>query len=298
MSLALPPAASLPQIAKARNEENARLRALTEINAGEILRAFHLHRTAFLDDALRLAVRIPARKLARKMLRFDEIAGAKGLGAAGAFVLSRFTRDLQIEGAEHIPARGPLLVLSNHPGMVDAMALWSGLRARTDLRVIAAERELLELLPNTHRYLFCVPSHGPQTALLRRAVAHLKNGGALLSFPAGNIEPDPCLRASGRELRWSQSACLLARAVPEVKIVPAAVGGVISPRARRNPAAALFRDPKERDWAAATLQVLFPMYRDTSTQVIFGKPLAVMDSDGRVLQDRVRELMGRMRPAP
>jgi hypothetical protein len=65
--------------------------------------------------------------------------------------------------------------------------------------------------------------------------------------------------------------------VPEAQILPAAVGGVISASALRNPVINLFRDRKDRDWAAATLQVLLPAYRDTHTRVAFGQPLQAID---------------------
>jgi hypothetical protein len=66
---------------------------------------------------------------------------------------------------------------------------------------------------------------------------------------------------------------LLTRLTPDAQVLPVAVGGVISASSLRNPVINLFRERKDRDWAAATLQVLIPAYRDTHTRVAFGPPL-------------------------
>lgn len=280
--------------AEPASSANECLAELTRLNAEELVKAFKLDRFPFLRPFTKFAASRPAERLAHQMMQFDKIAGEEGLAAAGRFVLARFTRELAVLGVEHIPPHGPLLIVSNHPGMVDAMALWSGLESRNDLRVIAADRDMLRLLPRTKRYLFFVSRDGSHTMLLRGAVNHLKSGGALLTFPAGNIEPDPCIRSSSRDLRWSTSIRLFARAVPDLTVLPAAVGGVVSPAALRNPLVSLFRNPKDRDWAAATLQILFTHYRNTRTRVVFGEPLAARDfdsPDNGVLIRRVRTLM-------
>lgn len=274
--------------------ERSRLSALARLNAEELVKAFKLDQFTSLQRIATCAVSRPAKRLAAQMMEFDRISGEQGLAAAGNFVLNQFARSVKIMDADRVPATGPLLVVSNHPGMVDAMALWSGLERRSDLRVIAAEREILTLLPGTKQYLLFVPKDGSLTLLLRQAIAHLRRGGSLLTFPAGSIEPDPCIRASSRELCWSSSVRLFAKAVPDLAVLPAAVGGVISPSALRNPLVALFKNQKERDWVAATLQILLPRYRDTTTRVAFGEPIAASALRIDALIERVRSLLDRV----
>jgi hypothetical protein len=164
--------------------------------------------------------------------------------------------------------------------MVDVMALWAALERRPDLRIVAAERQLLRALPNVSRNLIFVPEHsGARTGLLRTLANFLRRGGALLTFPAGKIEPDPTIRMGAIESleSWASSTALLVRLAPEAQIIPAAVGGVISPRASNNIIARQFREQKERDWAAAALQVLVPAYRNTHARVAFGAPLRAAD---------------------
>lgn len=96
-----------------------------------------------------------------------------------------------------------------------------------------------------------------------------------MNFPGGQIEPDPALHPDAADSlkRWSDSIDLLARLVPELTVLPVAVSGVISPNALRSPLARLYRTDKQREWVAATLQVMLPRYRDTHVTVRFGQPI-------------------------
>jgi 1-acyl-sn-glycerol-3-phosphate acyltransferase len=283
---------------------------LTRLNANDLVTAFKLDRLGALRGVADALARVPARRFARQIAAFDQLVGEQGLAAGGRYILNMFARSFALTGVEHIPASGPLLICSNHPGMADAMGLWIGLEQRADLKIIAAERELLRAVPNTSRYLLYVAAAtGGRTGLLRAAAAHMVSGGALLTFPAGHIEPDPTVRPGAVESlqSWSNSTALLARLVPDAMILPVAVGGVISATAMQIPLLQLFKSQRERDWAAATLQVLIPAYRDVDTRVAFGPPLraaALAEVDpGRavgVLAERMRPLIeevGRVQPA-
>src|SRR5690606_37201749 len=144
-----------------------------------------------------------------------------------------------------------------------------------DLKIIASEREILRLIPHIRsRLLFFSPHAGNRSGWLRDAASHLRPGGALLTFPAGTIEPDPTLRNAADTLAsWSDSSELLVRLVSGTIVLPIAVSGVISRRAHQHCIAKCFSDPKERDCVAATLQVLFRHLRDTQTRVVVGEPI-------------------------
>lgn len=289
--------------------EAEQLNLLTRNNIKDLLAAFKLDRFHWARGLLEILCWIPARRFSRQIAEFDQLVGERGLPAGGSYILERFARSFAVIGAEHAPAEGPLIVVSNHPGMADAMGLWVGL-ARQDLRIIAAERPLLRAVPNTSAHLIYVDEQSARgrTTALRAAVAHLRRGGALLTFPAGRIEPDPTVRPNAADsLRdWSPSVALLARLAPDALLLPAAVGGVISASAMRNPALKFFRDQKERDWAAATLQILIPAYRDVNTRVAFGAPLpasALAGLDGQqaivqALAEQVTPLLERVKGDP
>jgi 1-acyl-sn-glycerol-3-phosphate acyltransferase len=289
-------------LALAETDEAEQLHLLTLNNTKDLIAAFQLDRLRWARGLLELLCWVPARRFARQLIAFDRLVGEQGLPAGGEFIVERFARRFTLTGAEHAPSAGPLLVVSNHPGMADAMALWAGL-ARTDLLILAAERPLLHALPKTGRHLIYVDESGAhgRTGAVRAAVAHLRRGGAVLTFPAGKIEPDPAVRQGAAEslVCWAPGIALLIRLAPDTLVLPAAVGGVISTSAQRNPAARVFRSQRDRDWAAATLQILVPAYRDVHTRVAFGPPISAADLVGlgdatvitQAVTQRVRPLL-------
>lgn len=233
---------------------------------------------------------VPARRLARQILVYDEIVGESGLAAGGAWALERMARRVEVEGEENVPREGPLLLVANHPGLADAVALFASIQ-REDLRVVAAERALLEALPNTSRRLITVPeTSGGRHGVVRSATRHMRAGGAILTFPGGRIEPDPSVLPGASEAlaRWSESVELFARLVPDLTVVPAIVGGVISPIALRNPLIHVRRRRRDQEWLAATLQMLTPALRNVDTRVMFGRPARSKDIRNEVLGEARR----------
>ena len=239
--------------------------------------------------------RLLARRLARQILTYDQTVGESGLGTGGAWALKKLSRHSKIEGQENVPREGPLLLVSNHPGLADAVALFAA-TPRDDLRVIAADRPFLDALPNTSRHLMTVAeTPGGRSRVARAAARHLRGGGAVLTFPGGRIEPDPAVLPGAVAAldRWSASADLFGRLVRGLAIVPVVVSGVISPSALRNPLIHLRRRKHDREWLAATLQVLIPALRDVDVRVEFGQPILTEPGTavGGVVIEETRRLM-------
>jgi len=258
--------------------------ALVELCVEDLLLAFKLSKTA---GPWRRIAAMPARRFARLLREFDACVLDKGLVAAGKFILDRFTRSVTVSGQETLPRTGALIVACNHPGMTDAMAVWSAI-GREDLKIIAAERDLLRHLPNIQRHLILVQPYS--TEAIRSAICHLQAGGSLLTFPAGKIEPDMSLRFSGGPnlLDWSPSVAKLAARLPNVTLVTGLVQGVISERASRAVILRYLREPSDRDWAAATLQILFPYYRRVDVCLGFRK---VEHATSSAIQESMKVLM-------
>ena len=279
----------------AANASPDHLEAITRACVDDLLSAFGLGGTGRWRLPLELVSRIPARRLARQISVYDWIVGEWGLAAGGAWALEQMSRDAQVGGGENVPREGPLLLVSNHPGLADAVALFAA-TPRTDLRVVAAERPLLEALPNTKRHLLTVPETSPgRLGLVRAATRHLQRGGAVLTFPGGRIEPDPVALPGAVEAldRWSSSVDLFARLTPGLAIVPAVVSGVISPAALRNPLTRLRRRRRDREWLAATLQMLTPALRDVTVRVEFGSPVRAGLGAGDAVRAEARRLLKR-----
>ena len=129
---------------------------------------------------------VPARRITATIFQYDRLVGSEGLATGSAWLLEQFTR-FAVVGMPP-PSYGPLLIVGNHPGMVDAMAICAQV-PRDDLRILSAERPILRLLPNVLTRLIFVPDD-PQRRLsaIRATASHLRTGGSLLTLPGGNIE--------------------------------------------------------------------------------------------------------------
>lgn len=256
----------------------AALADLTWLNIRDITGAFGLGRDTPMRGLAELASRPPARRFARHMLALDAAVGAAGLGAGGAWICARYSRSIEVRG-HRPPASGPLLIAANHPGLLDAAALFTAI-PRADLRVLAAVRPLLRAMPNLSARLFPVgATAASRMGAVRAAARHLRAGGALLTFPAGQIEPDPLAQGGAAEslARWSASLDLIARLAGAVTAQAAIVGGVLSPRALHHPLTRLRRLPHERQYLAAILQLLRPARHPVSVRVELGQPITAAD---------------------
>ncbi len=276
----------------AENEQRTQLERLIAINTEDILGAVGLKGVERGRQLLNVLCRRPAYTFARQVLDYDAQVGCTGLHAGARAALPLFTVTLSVQGEAQLPASGPLLILANHPGLTDALALFASI-LRTDLRIIAADRPFLRALPNTsQRLIFVDEKSSSNLGVIRQATAHLQTGGAILTFPAGQIEPDPALLpgALAALTGWAESITLFARLVPTIQIVPALVGGVLSPRAQRSPLRLIRRTQKDREWLAAMLQLLIPAYRPAQVQVAFGTPIQPT-SDSAALMVHVRVAM-------
>ena len=235
-----------------------RTRTLFEVNIDDILQAFGWQGVPALRWLVRRIAQRPALRFAREMTMFDKAVEACGITAAARSHLALYVRGMRVHGMERIPREGPVLLLSNHPGMTDTLALFSSI-PRADLLAIAADRPFLRALPFASRSLVFIPDEREKRfTAMRRAVTHLRAGGALLTFPAGEIEPDPAALAGAVPAleRWSMSTIAFLKIVPGAVVVPLVVSGVLARQAQRNPLTVLRRRRIDRERLAAMLQVL------------------------------------------
>lgn len=274
------------------SSDRSRLEALTEATIDDLARGFHLPERARLT---RLLLRPASHGFAVRIAAFDDEVAEHGLAAGARREIPTFARSLTTVGRELIPAAGPVLAVANHPGVIDALSLMLALEARPDLKVVALDRPFLRALPGVAARLIWVDVDRPSGAL-RSAREHLRHGGAVLTFPAGTIEPDPMVTdgALASLERWARSTDLLVRHVADLRVVPLAVGGVLSVRALRTPLVRRARTRADREWLAATLQVIFRRFHDTDVRILVGEPF-VPDADPTAeLIARMRTLLNRL----
>lgn len=282
---------------------DARERDLIAINTRDILAALGLSDLRVFRRSVELVFRHPARTLARRMVRFDDEVVASGLRAAAPIIISAYVRNFEVNGAARVPASGPVILLSNHPGMTDTVCLCAAI-PRPDLRILAADRPFLRALPAASRSLFFLPDQPEKRReVLRKSISHLRAGGALLTFPAGEIEPDPSVLPGAVEALagWSASTTFFLRFVPDAAIVPIVVSGVLSRRALRNPLTRIRRTRVDRERFGAMLQAvthtIFPgawpvRVRVDILQAFAGPDLARAGDEGvSAIRERVAEFL-------
>jgi 1-acyl-sn-glycerol-3-phosphate acyltransferase len=215
--------------------------------------------------------------VAGRFVAYDRALGEAGPHWGSAWIVDHTTGGLAVEGREHVPARGPLLIVANHPGLSDAVALLAAL-GREDAWIVTANYPLLRALRlASRRFLFVSDDRAHRLSAVRRIVSALRSGETVVVFPAGGLELDPALSrgaALASLATWSRSIELLTRLVRETLVIPAAVRGVVSPSAFDHPLAKRRGVLKERQRMATLLQLALPAYRANRVRITFGAPIA------------------------
>jgi 1-acyl-sn-glycerol-3-phosphate acyltransferase len=221
----------------------------------------------------------PAQRFSRLIADVDRQVGESGIQAAAGQLLTHFIDQLRVFGAGSIPKEGPLVVASNHPGAYDSVALLATI-PRPDIKLVVSDVPFIRSLPELNRHMIYTPT-GDQArmAAVRQAVRHLKQGGALLIFPSGVVDPDPAVLAGAKEAlrRWFSSLDLMLKHDPEIQLVDATVSGVLAPAHLRSPLTRLvkveWRQRKLAEFLQIMRQLLFGSKFDLRPAVSFGKPL-------------------------
>ena len=238
--------------------------------------------------AARALLRPMAHVVAGRFAEYDRVLGEAGPHRGSRHIVGRETGGLVVRGSEHVPASGPLLVVANHPGLTDAVALLAAL-GRDDAWVVAAEYPFLRALRQaSRRFIFVGDGHLARRSALRRIVAHLRLGETVLLFPAGGLEPDPAVGAADARQSvdtWSASIGLIARLARGTTVLPAAVVGAVSRVAFDHPFAKRRSSTRERQRMAALLQIAFSAFQKQQVCVRFGEaiPYGTPDVHGRVM---------------
>ncbi|MEK6227580.1 MAG: lysophospholipid acyltransferase family protein [Chloroflexota bacterium] len=218
-----------------------------------------------------------ANHVAGRFVTYDRALGEAGMLHGSTWIVDDATGGLAVEGRERVPARGPLLVVANHPGLSDAVALLAAL-GRDDAWIVTANYPFLRAMRlASRRFLFVSDDRSDRLSAFRRIVSRLRAGETVIVFPAGGLELDPALSrdaALASLASWSRSLELLGRLASGTVVVPAAVSGVVSQSAFDHPLSKRRGVPKERQRMATLLQFALPGYRSNRVSISFGAPIA------------------------
>ncbi|MFN8383360.1 MAG: hypothetical protein U0V02_15560 [Anaerolineales bacterium] len=268
--------------------------ALTQINLDDLVSSFGWQDQPLLANLLRILFLKPAQTFARHMVEYDEIVGSRGIVDGGWNLVHRYVKDLRIINADRIPDSA-FLALSNHPGMADTVSLFAAL-GRKDLHIIALDRPFLNALPETTKQLFYVyDDTAKRMTLVRQVSAHLKHGGATLTFPAGHIEPDPDIYPGAVESlkEWTDSVGVFVRMAPNAAILPVLVRNVVAEKYAKHWLLKIKKTKEEKEKLATALQLLGMIIfneKPVTVTIQIGRPIYVKElgtNDTAVIQEAV-----------
>ncbi|HEY3126855.1 MAG TPA: 1-acyl-sn-glycerol-3-phosphate acyltransferase, partial [Candidatus Limnocylindria bacterium] len=123
----------------------------------------------------RALLRPAARGIAREFAACDEVFASRALPDAARWTLDHFSAAVEVTGLDRVPRGGPILLVANHPGLTDAVALIAALD-RPDLRIVAADYPLLHALRGLGPRLLFLDASRTQLGWIRRVSRDLRQG--------------------------------------------------------------------------------------------------------------------------
>lgn len=265
-------------------EKNIDVDALTQNILDEVFRVFKQSPESWVRRTFGPGLYPPAHHFATLAAKFDFYVAEYGFGEAARRIISKYIQGFEANNTENIPLEGPLLITSNHPGTIDSLVISASV-PRPDLKIVATGIPFITGLRNAANHLIYTPRKGVHERMMvvREAIHHLKDGGAVLIFPSGRIDPDPALspEAAYDFGRWSHSVELMLHQVPQTQVLLTVVSDVLSARWRWNPLIRMMGDDLKQRTVAEFLQViqsiLFPYVNRISPRVTFSNPLSTDD---------------------
>ncbi|MEW6567853.1 MAG: 1-acyl-sn-glycerol-3-phosphate acyltransferase [Chloroflexota bacterium] len=243
------------------SELSAKVRGLRRAITDEVIKALGMSPSGWTRAALGPLLFAPAQRFSLIAAEFDRRVAEVGLVEAARWALGQFRTRVEVSFQGPVPEQGPLLITANHPGTVDGLAIAASV-GRQDLKIVASGLPFIRGLPRTARHLiYATVDPHDRMGTVRAMIRHLRQGGAVLIFPSGKVDPDPAVLPGAEEaLRtWSPSTGLVLRTLPETRVLMGVVSGVLSGANLRNPIARLRKELRERQLVAEMLQVIRQM---------------------------------------
>lgn len=255
---------------------------LSKLSIAELVRAVGLPRNKLVLSLFWILFRIPMSRFATIGLTFDRMVAEVGFPKASEWALTNWCSHVTARGTQNIPAKGPLLIVCNHPGTYDALIIFSQV-GRQDIRWISTEIPFLDNLPQTRKHvIFASRSNAlKRMSAMRSAIRHLQAGGALLYIGAGQLDPDPAVYPNAAEHieEWLTGIDFFFRHVPGLRLMPTIVSAVVSPKWARSPITYLRRKDVDKrrlvEFGQGIIQMLFPGKLMFTPYVSFAPPVTI-----------------------
>jgi hypothetical protein len=258
-------------------DEAQRKDFLRGILVDEITKTLGLKSGSFFSPVVRALTRRPVNRLTELALDVDKELKEGSFNSAFAMLLKLFSDPPLVSGADLVPEKGPLLLIANHPGTVDTPALLSTV-PRPDTKIISGYTPFTDSLDNLPNHLiYSTRDSFQRMSVVRESIRHMKDGGCLLLYPAGAIEPDPAITAGAIDYTqfWHRSVEIFVKRVPGIVVSPIVVSHVLLERFYNHPIARIRKNPRDRQRAAEMLQIVAQIInRDKhalTPRITFGK---------------------------
>jgi hypothetical protein len=262
-------------------EKDEEIHALRLYLTDEIINAVGLKKTTGTRRVFDFLLKKVTSRLSTICVMTDRKIATDGFPAATDWMASHWVREVTTRGTGAVPAKGPLLVVSNHVGAYDILVVPSQINRR-DVKIIASDTPFFKNLPNASRHMIYASDNlGDRMAAARQGIAHLQEGGALLLFGTGLIDPDPAIYPNVEtEIgNWSSSIDLFLRKVPQAKVMVCIVSGIVMPRWANSPLTWLRRvDWQKRriaEYGQVIEQLFFPGKPKISPSMTIAPPIGV-----------------------
>jgi hypothetical protein len=242
------------------NEYAEEIRTLSDSLIYELNKALGLTPDGGLGKAIRPLFERATGHFAELGIGLDRVVAEQGVAAGARWVLPHFVKNFTARGVDHIPAEGPLVIAANHPAAYDSLVISAHVE-RPDYMIIVGDIPFFEHLPHVSRYAIYAPNqedvHG-RMEVIRKALRHLEEGGALLIFARGGIEADPAFMpdADAEFEQWSRSLEIFLKRVPQTRVLVTIVSGVIARSAFHHPFTWFRKNRPDRQRLAFMLQML------------------------------------------
>jgi hypothetical protein len=235
---------------------------LTKILCAELFSALGFHKHGIASKVFSPLVRYPIHRFSVIASGFDQRVESDGFQAASKWIIPNFVEGTIVEGKESIPQKGPLLIASNHPGAYDALVIAANI-PRDDLKIIVnIPPDFISELHHTKSH-FLYASFDPHIRMkvVRSGIRHLENGGTLLVFASGGMDPDPASMSGAEKSlnEWSKSLGIFLRRVPNTQLLVSIISGILSPIYINHVMASFRKDQIDKQRISEFFQVMRQM---------------------------------------
>jgi hypothetical protein len=262
------------------------IKVITEALFSQLMNVMGLQHPSWVTRCLYPIFYSPTQHMSKLLVELDLDTAQKGWNSAVYRFQSKLITDVHLRGEKMIPRQGPLIVMCNHPAAYDIAILAASIQ-RDDLKIIASDILILQMLPNIYKHIIPVPYNIPsRLQTIRSTIQHLKYGGAILIFPRGNVEPDPDVSPGAKQSLsgWSPSIELFLRKVPQTICMVAIASGMLSGKWFKNRLIKIWKKYEQRQKVAEIFQIAAQLLTGKkpaiTPKVSFSAPLTISDLGG------------------